>query len=405
MQTTAERGYMSETGNGRFIGGEIVQDKFVEPRITEYLFHKATVNHRPICGTFELSPLCNYNCKMCYVHQNEAQLREQGKTIRPPEFWLELARQAKEEGVLYLLLTGGEPFLYKGFWELYEGLAKMGFVISINSNGSLIDETVVERLKENPPARINITLYGASDETYEKICGVKNGYTRTTRAIELLREAGISVKLNCSLTPSNAGDLEKVIRFAEEKELIVEVATYMFPPIRLDEEMKGKNHRFTPQEMAHYDMCRIKYQRGEEMFQQYRNNIAEGIVPLPDNDNHCKGQEGGKIRCRAGRAIFWTTWEGNITPCGMMPIPSVSLEDKTFKEAWEQLAEETDKIRLAPECRDCENQKICHVCAGMTYGENADFTAKPEYLCQYVKALKKECEEYKHNEKEQEGKQ
>lgn len=98
-----------------------------------------------------------------------------GKSIKTPDFWLELARQAKEQGMLYLLLTGGEPFLYPDFWMLYEELVKMGFVISINSNGSLIDEKIIEKLKKYPPARINITLYGASDETYERLCGIKKG--------------------------------------------------------------------------------------------------------------------------------------------------------------------------------------------------------------------------------------
>ena len=135
-----------------------MQEKYIEPQITEYLFHKATKNHTPICGTFELSPLCNFNCKMCYVHQQADDLKKMGKSIKTPDFWLELARQAKEQGMLYLLLTGGEPFLYPDFWMLYEELVKMGFVISINSNGSLIDEKIIEKLKKYPPARINITL-------------------------------------------------------------------------------------------------------------------------------------------------------------------------------------------------------------------------------------------------------
>lgn len=380
-----------------------MQEKFIEPQITEYLFHKATMDRRPICGTFELSPLCNYNCRMCYVHQSEMSLKKQGKKILPPEFWLNLAKQAKEEGMLYLLLTGGEPFLYEGFWEVYNGLADMGFIISINSNGSLIDETVVERLKEHPPVRINITLYGASDATYEKICGVKNGYTRTIRGIQLLREAGISVKLNCSLTPSNAEDLKQMVRYAEEQGLIMEVATYMFPPVRLDQKMVGRNHRFTPEQMAYYDICTTFYQRGDEYLEQMIRNVSKGISEIPGMDHYCKSQEGGKIRCRAGRAIFWTTWEGKMTPCGMLPVPEVSLKDMPFKAAWKQLAETTSQIRLAPECKECGNQKICHVCAGMTYGESMDFTTKPEYLCQYVRALKKVCEKYETDK--QEGKE
>lgn len=379
-----------------------MRGKMIEPQITEYLFHKATVDKRPISGTFELLPLCNFNCKMCYVHENASDLKSKGKALKPPKFWIDLAKSAKEQGMLYLLLTGGEPFLYKGFWEVYEELAKMGFVISINSNGSLIDEAVVERLKQNPPSRINITLYGASDETYQNLCGIEKGFTKTTRAIELLREAGISVKLNCSLTPTNAGDLEKIIRYAEERELIVSVATYMFPPIRLDEDQKGMNHRFTPENKAHYDMCTAYYQRGKKYLTHYAECIVEGMCEIAESDNNCKEIEGDKVMCRAGRGIFWTTWEGEITPCGMMPEPKIVLEDTTFQDAWEQLVRETAKIRLAPECKECPNQSVCHVCAGMTYAENADFKKKPDYLCQYVKALKQQCEEYLHKNRQEE---
>lgn len=370
-----------------------MQGEFVEPMITEYLFHKAAMEHQPICGTFELSPLCNFNCRMCYVHQSAQSIAAQGKRLRSKEFWLKLARQAHAEGMLYLLLTGGEPFLYPEFWELYEELSGMGFVISINSNGSMINEKAVERLKEHPPSRINITLYGADNGTYERLCGVKDGYTRAVRGILMLKEAGISVKLNCSLTPDNAADQEKIIRFAEKEKLIVEVVTYMFPPVRLDGNMVGKNNRFTPEEMAAYNMQTILYQRGEEYQKKYISDILSGICNIPDSDTHCKGQEGEKIRCRAGRGIFWTTWEGMLTPCGMLPHPAISLDEYSFQEAWRLLTAETAKIRLAPECKDCANQKICHVCAGMTYGETGEFHKKPEYLCQYVRALKKECED------------
>lgn len=86
----------------------------VEPPITEYLHAKAARQGIPLSGTFELTPLCNMNCRMCYVRMS----REQQEAIRPLRTaaqWLELGRQAKEQGLLYLLLTGGEPFLRPGF--------------------------------------------------------------------------------------------------------------------------------------------------------------------------------------------------------------------------------------------------------------------------------------------------
>ncbi len=141
----------------------------VEPRISKFLFAKAAKNRIPLSGTFEISPCCNLNCRMCYVRKSHKEVQEFGgeKTV---EQWLEIARECRDAGMLFLLLTGGEPFLYKDFRRLYTELKKMGFMISINTNGTLIDEKVVEWLKKDPPYRMQITLYGGSNETYERLC-------------------------------------------------------------------------------------------------------------------------------------------------------------------------------------------------------------------------------------------
>lgn len=214
-------------------------ERYVEPRLTQYLFDRASRTLTPLSGTFELSPVCNLACKMCYVRKTPAEV---AASPRPPVGliqWLSIAEQARDAGMLYLLLTGGEPFLWQDFWPLYERLSTMGFLISINSNGTLLDEARVARLAEHPPTRINITLYGAGNETYEALCGRSGMFDRVDRAITLLRQAGILVKLNCSLTPHNAGDLERIVGYAAERDLILEVNTYMFPPLRRDRPWSG----------------------------------------------------------------------------------------------------------------------------------------------------------------------
>src|SRR5699024_6376908 len=115
----------------------------------------------PLSGTFELTPVCNMNCRMCYVRMSREE-QEAVHPLRTAKEWLELGKTARDRGMLYLLLTGGEPFLRPDFREILSGLHQMGLLITINSNGTLIDESVVEWLKESPPVRINITLYGAS---------------------------------------------------------------------------------------------------------------------------------------------------------------------------------------------------------------------------------------------------
>ena len=135
------------------------------------MFYKAEKFGIPLSGTFELTPMCNFSCRMCYVRKTADEVRKSSRPMRTLGQWLDLAREARDAGMLYLLLTGGEPTSLAGFWELYEELMQMGLVVSINTNGSLLDERAVARLSEYPPRRVNITLYGASDRTSEENCG------------------------------------------------------------------------------------------------------------------------------------------------------------------------------------------------------------------------------------------
>ncbi|MBO5867513.1 MAG: radical SAM protein, partial [Oscillospiraceae bacterium] len=282
----------------------------VAPAATEYLYRKATAAGVPLSGTFELTPVCNMDCKMCYVRLSKQEQEARG-ALGTVEQWLELAKKASNSGMLYLLLTGGEPFLYPGFRRLLEGLHAMGLLISINSNGTLIDAATVEWLKTCPPMRINITLYGASNETYSRLCGDAQGFTKVTNAIHLLKEAGIGVKLNCSLTPLNAEDLPKIAAFAEQNQLPLQVATYMFPPTRKDGSMVGKNMRFSPEDAAYYMAYSDYLTLGRERF------LAQN-APVPSDPEDPCGQPDG-VRCRAGKCSFWVTWQGNMLPCGMFP--------------------------------------------------------------------------------------
>ncbi len=360
-----------------------------EAPLTRFLLAKASRQKLPLSGAFELSPVCNFACKMCYVRKTQAEVQAHSRPIFSPERWLSIAREAREMGMLYLLLTGGEPFLYPHFWELYSELIRMGFLVSLNSNGSLIDDEAIARLRLAPPTRINITLYGANDATYQALCGVPHMFDRVDRAITGLIEAGIQVKLNCSLTPQNAGDFPAINRYAEAHGLILEVNTYMFPPLRRDPSMIGQNERFTPEEAAYYHLERYRLQYGEETYLEYLRRVVRGLASPPGLDEYCVDPLDGKIRCRAGKAAFWITWDGWLTPCGMMPEPKIDLTDGRFAENWQRLTVESEALILSGVCAKCPNQQLCHACAAMAMAETGSPSGIPMYLCEMVGALKK----------------
>lgn len=361
-------------------------------QLTEYLYRKASRARIPLSGTFELSPVCNFACKMCYVRKTAKEVREHDRPILKLDDWRRIAAEAREQGMLYLLLTGGEPFLWPDFWTLYEELVDMGMLVSINTNGSLIDESAIERLKHRPPRRINITLYGACDETYRQLCGTGNVFSKVDRAVRGLKEAGIPVKLNCSLTPQNVKDAEAIIQYAEENRLNLTLTPYMFPPVRRDPGMVGMNERFTPEETAEHRLRCYRLQYGEEQYRGYLEDIRSGCIEPPGLEDECTDPADGRIRCRAGKATFWVTWDGWLTPCGMMPEPKVDLMQTDFSQGWKRLVERSDATRLSGVCQKCPNQKICHPCAAMALAETGDAAGIPRYLCQMAQRMRQIAE-------------
>lgn len=365
--------------------------------ISKYMVQKAAALGIPITGSFELTSRCNFNCKMCYVHE----MNDQEKLIKEElsvEDWLKIAEEAKKAGLLFLLLTGGEAMLRKDFLELYERLAGMGFRLVINSNGSMLTEEVLECFRKYPPARVNISLYGASEDTYEKLCENRS-FQKVRNAIRSLKKEGISVRNVMMLTSYNVDDMEAVFKISREEDTMCEMSSYLFPPVRREDGRCGKNMaRLSAEEAGRYMVKRERLLLGEESFLK-RTESIEWLPELDEDDREV--EEGSPVRCQAGSSSFWITWDGKMRPCGLMTGPQEDVRKEGFLNAWEKIHKEAMKIRLPKECVTCKNKSICQGCAAVCQAETGYFDRKPEYVCEMVEAQR---EAYKEQRKEIIGK-
>lgn len=351
------------------------QPKLVEPRWSTYIHAKGAKLGLPISGTFELTSRCNFRCRMCYVHD------QQNSDMSAAE-WIAIGQEAVKKGMVFLLLTGGEPFLRPDFPEIYESLYRSGLMISINTNASLIDDEMYNFLLRHPPSRLNITLYGCSDETYCRLCGVP-AYEQVKHNILRLKHAGFNVKLNASITPYNAEDIEKIYAFGEEHQMPVQATTYMYPPVRTNDGCYGcAPARFTAEDAAAYMLkCREQYMTPEQL----RNSSAASA----SEDTDCAAEEGEHMRCRAGRTAFWVTWDGRMLPCGMFPCDGYRISDLGFDGAWEAVRAYTNTIRMPRECVGCPSRKQCSVCAASVIAETGDASVRPDYICRMTETLRR----------------
>lgn len=365
-----------------------MRKKSSEPYIATYLHQKGNRLGLPVSGNFELTSRCNFSCPMCYVHMTEEQIRQTGKQELTAKQWLDIAAAAKEKGLVFALLTGGEPLIRKDFFEIYDGMRQMGLLVSVNSNGSMLKGEILEHFLKNPPVRFNISLYGGSNETYQNMCG-RPVYDQVKENIRRLRQAGVDVSLNLSITPYNCADLDQIYKDAVELDVNVRASSYMYPAVRVNEDTFGCGNRLGVEESArcsvHWDSLRFT----EEEFARRAENMAKRIHTEQDG---CPVEEGEGIRCRAGRSSFWMTWDGRMLPCGMMTGPVVYPLEVGFDAAWEKLRAETAKIRTPSKCVGCEYKDICGACAAVYYTETGRFDGVPEYVCRRAEAIAAETQ-------------
>lgn len=312
----------------------------------------------PFKGMFELTPRCNFNCKMCYVHLTLDKIPEIGRE-RTKEEWIALAEAAKQAGVMELTLSGGEVFVLPDFREIYEAISKMGFLIQIFTNGYLLDEEMVQWLAKQPPHSVRFTLYGASDETYQAVCGVPDGFTRIKQAVSLLKQYQIPLYLTATITKENRFEFDVMSEFAMEQGIPFMHSNQLVNPVRgatADAKSYQAEKELPPLEVI------------EELRKKVKKYPRK---PCKDYLKFCGNYRRG----------FCITWNGKMQLCAFLSEPAVVVTAETFQPAFEQLGRAVEKLKQPEKCNTCQYEQYCDRCAGILYAESGNAQKEAESIC------------------------
>lgn len=322
--------------------------------VWEEAFQKAI----PITGTFELTPRCNFQCQMCYVHLNEEEIKSYGKELTAEE-WIRIAEEAREAGTTWLCITGGEPFLHPEFEQIYIKLSEMGFFITLQTNGSMIEQ-YKELLDVYPPRKVKITLYGSNNDVYEAVCKVKNGFTKVDRGIQILKELNIPVQLISTVIKQNENDVKRMAFYA----YIHELPWMANKGIRLS--VRGASNKKISETriLSDVDKERIRY--------------------LLENDI-VKTEWKPCMHCKDYRLGYWVTWNGIMRFCGLMNEPNISLREKDFSNAWKELIQYEDNLEWPKECKVCKVRQVCVKCAATLNTECGSLHTVTDEFCNRIK--------------------
>lgn len=344
----------------------------------------AAQRHVPLGGTFELTPRCNLRCKMCYVRLDKSQIDLIGRELTAKE-WIALAKDAADTGTLNLLITGGEPLIRADFEEIYSALANMGFVITLNTNAALMTPQLLKLFKKYPPTATNVTLYGASSETYEKVCGNLYGFNQTLRGLDMLSEVPTVLEVRTTFIKDNMYELDEVRKIANRYTKRFAINTTVNKAVRgacTDVE----NCRLTPAQM--FDMTAAN----AEYYQTLNSHTEIALEKNMETDNYAQAKDYGFdlppkiITCLAAKSMYWITWDGKMLPCGSFSSPYTLPLEEGFKSAWDRLPSLFEHISLPQECVKCEYADgKCSNCPAILQTESGSFDKISHYICEIAK--------------------
>ncbi|MDO4467552.1 MAG: radical SAM protein [Bacillota bacterium] len=301
----------------------------------------------PLSGQFEITSLCNLDCKMCYVHMNKAK-------VLPASFWKRIMKEAHEAGMIKAVLTGGECLTHPDFEEIYLFLQSMGVEVTVMTNGILLDEQKLDFFKTHRPSMIQITLYGSNEEAYEKVT-VRRMFKTVYENILRIKEADLPLRI--AITPNK-------YMFEDFKALLTLVEELNLP-------YKINNSLVSPREETGRDTEDLSLDQYVELhkIRSAMHNIhleQEDVLEIPETSN--TSQKG--LPCGGGRSGFHITYDGKMAPCSDLLFLGEDLHKISFTEAWVRINKEANNFPLPQECLICPYVEHCQMCPALHYDPN-----------------------------------
>ena len=315
----------------------------------------ARENDTPISGCFELTPLCNLDCKMCYVHLSDPTVKAR---MLSGDQWIDLMRQAIDHDMMIALLTGGEALTHPDFKRIYMYLIEQGISVRIKTNGVLLNRDMIELFTEYPPYVIDVSLYGCDGESYCAVTG-HDVFESVTANIRAAVAVGLHVRL--MITPS-AYMLPWVYRIMEYAKTLG-VDDVLMNDI-LNEANPDTGRRMEEFGLSLEENARI-HRKYRDMFPRksmsQTEEEAEFMGEISEDEPHIlpKG-----LYCNAGRTTFTMNWDGTMGPCLGFPRDVICADAKNigFEAAWREVNQGVKDYAVPEECRACSYNTKCHYC-------------------------------------------
>jgi radical SAM protein with 4Fe4S-binding SPASM domain len=318
----------------------------------------------PFSGSIALTHRCNLACLHCYAKEEAGMGEADGPELDSRQ-WKKIITEIKAAGCLYLLITGGEPLVRDDFAAIYSYAKRQGFLVTLFTNATLVIEDTVKLFRQLPPRRIEITLYGASAATHDRITGVPGSYARCLQGIEMLLAGGIQVALKSVLMTLNIDEFPAIEKIARGYGVDFRLDAAIFPSLAGDRSLLDL--RVTPEQAVAREFANPDILvETRELLKRFHASDGEYLYP-----------------CSAGTSIFHIDPRGYLYPCLMVRRHRYPLLSGSFMQGWNENISQVKEIKsdADSECRGCRHRLLCGYCPGFFELENGTEQRPSPYMC------------------------
>lgn len=338
----------------------------------------------PLSFNLEITARCNNNCRHCYINL-PSEDAEAGVAELSSEEIVRIADQATEMGSLWCLVTGGEPLLRPDFEDIYLLLKKKGFLVSVFTNATLVNEDHVKLFKHYPPRDLEVTVYGMTKATYERVTRKHGSFESFQRGLKLLVDNGVPLRMKTMALKSNLHEIHQIAEFCRRHTKDY----FRFDPflhLRYDGEEKRNaeiiEERLSPDEIVAVE--RADPERISALMTQCRGPV----------DAHISDSVGERLfTCGAGVYSFSISYNGMFRLCDSLWAPGTTCDLKTvlLSEAWSDLVPRVRNLASAnpsyrQTCGACRMVNFCLSCPAHNYLETGHLEGETSYFCRIAHA-------------------
>lgn len=309
-----------------------------------YVMEMYKLHNKPLTAVFEVTYGCNLRCIHCYNPNHSA-----ARDLTLEEI-ADAAGQMRQMGIMDITLTGGELFYRPDWYDVAMIFRTIGFTVSIFTNAALIDSEVIDKLLCIEPLAIEVSLYGSSPASYERITGVKGSFSRFVNGLQLLKASGLNFVLKPVVLKQNFADYEAMLAFAENNGYRLR---FSFSPCLLPNGHQRMDFRLSDAEMV-------------ELFKRASGQKADV----------------GFAKCGIGQSGLVLGPDGAIRPCVAYPTAAGNIREQPLEAIWQNspLFEEVRAISVdeIEACRACKLKRHCEPCLALNVLETGDLLSPRE---------------------------